>query len=279
MLGSIRAFVLPKFALFKGLSRLVLLCWCGLALLGPLLPLRPDAIDLTRILAAPNATLWFGADDLGRAVFDRLVAGAQSSFLVSISVVFVSSILGTLIGAFSGYVGGKFDLILVRIMDVFLAFPGILLAIALAGFLGPGLDNLVIALSIVGWVGYARLSRAQTFSLRHREHVIAALALGETPWRILRLHLLPLLMSPVLVEASFGIAAVVIAEAGLSFLGLGIQPPDASWGSMIRDGTSYMLVAPHLVMIPGFALFLVVMAVNRVGDQLRDWLDVRAVHR
>jgi peptide/nickel transport system permease protein len=141
--------------------------------------------------------------------------------------------------------------------------------------LGPGISNVVIALTTVGWVGYARLSRAQVLSLRHREHVQAAEALGNTKWRIIRKHLLPLMAAPLIVEATFGIAAVVIAEAGLSFLGLGVQPPEASWGAMIRDGTRYMLVAPHMVLAPGVALFAVVLSVNLLGDRLRDTLDIR----
>ncbi len=156
-----------------------------------------------------------------------------------------------------------------------MAFPGILLAIALASILGPGLNNLVIALSVVGWVGYARLARAQILSLKTREHVLAAKALGVGESTIILRHLLPLAAAPLLVEATFGVASVVVAEAGLSFLGLGMQPPDASWGSMIRDGARYMLVAPHLVAVPGLAIFVVVLAVNIVGDRLRDAWDPR----
>lgn len=161
------------------------------------------------------------------------------------------------------------------VVDIFLAFPGILLAIALAGLLGPGLDNVVIALTTVGWVGYARLARAQVLSLKQREHVQAAEALGSNRWRIMRRHLLPLMAAPLIVEATFGVAAVIVAEAGLSFLGLGVQPPAASWGAMIRDGTRYLLVAPHLVLAPGLALLAVVLAVNLLGDRLRDRLDIR----
>jgi peptide/nickel transport system permease protein len=161
------------------------------------------------------------------------------------------------------------------LIDIFLAFPGILLAIALAGLLGPGIDNVVIALTVVGWVGYARLSRAQVLSLKHREHVMAAEALGTRKHRIMLRHLLPLMSAPLIIEATFGVAAVVIAEAGLSFLGLGVQPPGASWGAMIRDGTRYLLVAPHMVLAPGMAIFIVVLSVNLLGDRLRDHLDIR----
>jgi len=156
-----------------------------------------------------------------------------------------------------------------------LAFPGLLLAIALAGALGPGIENVILALVIVGWVGYARLARGQVLALKQADHIVAAQAIGATPWRIMRRHLLPLITAPLIIEASFGIASAIIAEAGLSFLGLGVQPPQASWGSMIRDGTRYMLVAPHLVIIPGLTLMAVVLAANLLGDWLRDWLDVK----
>jgi len=249
--------------------------WALVALIGPLLPIAPDHIELSRILAPPGPGGLLGADDLGRSLAERVLAGAQTSFVVALWVVLVSALLGTAVGTFSAYLGGRWDLVVVRIIDVFLAFPGILLAIALAGILGPGIENVVIALSVVGWVGYARLARAQVLSLKHREHVQAAVALGAGTGRIVFRHLLPLLMAPLIVEASFGIAGIVIAEAGLSFLGLGVQPPEASWGSMIRDGARYLLVAPHMVLVPGVALMLVVLSVNLLGDRLRDRLDVR----
>ncbi|MCF6256291.1 MAG: ABC transporter permease [Gammaproteobacteria bacterium] len=257
------------------LPLIVIVLWALVALTASFLPLAPDQIALEHILLPPGSELWLGADDLGRSLAERTLAGAQTSFIVALWVVLVSAVAGTAIGTFSGYLGGRWDLLVVRIIDIFLAFPGILLAIALAGILGPGIENVVIALSVVGWVGYARLARAQVLSLKHREHVQAAIALGAGPGRIVFRHLLPLLMAPLIVEASFGIAGIVIAEAGLSFLGLGVQPPEASWGSMIRDGARYLLVAPHMVLVPGVALMLVVLSVNLLGDRLRDKLDVR----
>jgi len=253
----------------------VIVLWALVALTASFLPLTPDQVVLEHILLPPGSELWLGADDLGRSLAERALAGAQTSFLVALWVVLVSTVVGTAIGTLSGYLGGRWDLLMVRIIDIFLAFPGILLAIALAGILGPGIENVVIALSVVGWVGYARLARAQVLSLKHREHVQAAIALGAGTGRIVFRHLLPLLMAPLIVEASFGIAGIVIAEAGLSFLGLGVQPPEASWGSMIRDGARYLLVAPHMVLVPGIALMLVVLSVNLLGDRLRDKLDVR----
>lgn len=259
------------------LSLGVLGLWALVALIGPWLPLNPDAVNLPAILAPPgtDAGALLGCDDLGRPVLDRLLLGARTSFLVGIGVVALSAALGTLVGAAAGLAGGWVDLALVRLVDVFLAFPGILLAIALAGVLGPGLDNVIVALAVVGWVGYARLARAQVLTLKRRDHVAAARALGAGHWRILWRHLLPLALAPLVVEATFGVAAAVVAEAGLSFLGLGVQPPQASWGGMIRDGVGYMLVAPHLVLAPGLAIVLVVLSVNLLGDALRDRLDVR----
>ncbi|MBI5450757.1 MAG: ABC transporter permease [Gammaproteobacteria bacterium] len=257
----------------------IVVVWLLMAVLGPWLPLAPNHIELEHILAGPGSGALLGFDDLGRSLWDRVVVGAQFSFFVSLLVVSISLSAGTLIGASSAYLGGWVDHVIVRIIDIFLAFPGILLAIALAGLLGPGLSNIVIALSIVGWVGFARLARAQVLSLRHREHVQAAQMLGAGPLRIIVRHLLPLIMAPLIVEATFAIAGIVIAEAGLSFLGLGIQPPTPSWGSMIRDGSRYMLVSPHMVLVPGIALILVVLAVNLLGDRLRDRMDIRLRER
>jgi peptide/nickel transport system permease protein len=251
----------------------ILALWLLAALAAPLFSGQALAVDLPGILAAPGQAGLLGRDELGRDVLARLLDGAWVALWVSLLVVTVSAASGTAIGLLAGYLGGWVDRVIGRAIDVFLAFPGILLAIALAAALGPGLGNLVLALSLMGWVGFARLARAQALSLRRREHVQAAVALGAGHGRILWHHLLPLTLAPLLVEASFGVANVVIAEAGLSFLGLGVQPPAASWGSMIRDGVRYMLVAPHLVLAPGAALCLVVFAANRLGDGLRDRLD------
>jgi peptide/nickel transport system permease protein len=257
----------------------VLLLWALVALIGPWFAGEANHIDLALILHGPGAAGLLGFDDLGRPILDRLIAGARTSFLVAFGVVGITAVLGTTLGLLAGYRGGWLDLLLVRLIDIFLAFPGILLAIALAGVMGPGLDNLVIALSTVGWVGYARLARAQTLSLKHRDHVAAAVVLGSSQGVILWRHLLPLIAAPLIVEATFGVAGMVIAEAGLSFLGLGIQPPAASWGSMIRDGSAYMLVAPHMVLAPGLAILLVVFSLNLLGDRLRDHLDIRFTAR
>ncbi len=253
----------------------LLVLWALIALCVPWLPLQPYQVELESILQTPQLHQWLGADDLGRPVLDRLLIGARTSFLVAFWVVGLSVLTGTAIGSIAGYLGGWWDRMLVLVIDLFLAFPGILLAIALAGLMGPGIDNLVLALTIVGWVGYARLARAQVLSVKQREHVMAARALGTPDSYIVARHLLPLVLAPLVVEATFGVASVVIAESGLSFLGLGVQPPEASWGSMIQNGVRYLLVAPHLVLAPGLALFLVVLSVNLLGDRLRDRLDVK----
>jgi peptide/nickel transport system permease protein len=255
----------------------VLGLWGLLAVSVWVLPLTPNLIHLDHILTPPGPGAWLGYDDLGRDIGERLLVGARTSFLVSVWVVGLSALLGTVVGTVSAYRGGWWDRVIVLVIDIFLAFPGILLAIALAGLLGPGIDNVVMALAVVGWVGYARLSRAQVLSLKHREHVMAAESLGSSRVRIMIRHLLPLMTAPLIIEATFGVAAVVIAEAGLSFLGLGVQPPGASWGAMIRDGTRYMLVAPHLVLAPGVAICAVVLSVNLLGDRLRDRLDKRLI--
>lgn len=252
---------------------MILISWILLAGLSVILPLHPHQVDLSLMFNNPSLTSWFGHDDLGRPILDRLLSGAQTSLLVATVVLCISMVLGVSIGMSAAYFGGWVDRITNRVIDVFLAFPGILLAIAMAGILGPGEKNTIIALSLMGWVGFARLSRAQTLVLKEREHVQAAVALGVGHLNILRLHLLPLILAPMIVEASFALANTIIAEAGLSFLGLGVQPPGASWGSMIRDGVRYMLVAPHMVLAPGIALSLVVMSANLLGDQLRDRFD------
>lgn len=262
------------------LSLVILIAWLGLALAPVLFVFDANKVALDSMLEPPmHAGYLLGSDELGRSLWARLIDGAGISLLVAIISVGVSASIGTLVGMMSGYFGGWVDRVVSRLIEVFLAFPGLLLAIALAGMLGPGIDNVVIALSVMGWVGFARLARNQVLSLKQREHVTAAIALGRGSVAVMRLHLLPLLMAPLLVEASFGIASAVIAEAGLSFLGLGVQPPQASWGSMIREGVRYLLVAPHLVLVPGVALCLVVLSANLLGDALRDRLDVTSHNR
>ena len=242
------------------------------------LPQWSTPIELSRMFATPSFDQWFGHDDLGRSIGERVIIGAATSVSVALMVVAITSVFGTAFGVFIAWCGRYIDLIGVRVIDVFLAFPGILLAIALAAVLGPGVDNVIIALVAVSWVGFARLARAQTLSVKQREHVQVAVALGTPTVTIIRKHVLPLIAAPLIVEATFAVAAVIVAEAGLSFLGLGVQPPAPSWGSMIKQGTQYLLIAPHMVIAPGFALFSMVFAINVLGDRLRDRLQVKESH-
>ncbi|MDP2153048.1 MAG: ABC transporter permease [Methylotenera sp.] len=259
----------------KYTSYLILAFWLIAVLLGNVLQLNPNAIDLEVILQAPTAQHWFGADDLGRDILARVLSGVEVSFLVALIVTGVTMTIGVFVGLLAGFYGGRVDAVLMQITDIFLAFPGILLAIAFAAVLGPGLGNLIVALCLTGWVSYARLTRGQTLSLRHRQHVQAAESLGAGVPRLLFRHILPLLASILVVEATYSLASVMIAEASLSFLGLGIQAPDASWGAMLRDAVRYMLIAPHYVLIVGGCLMSLILAINLGGDYLRDALDVR----
>jgi peptide/nickel transport system permease protein len=259
----------------KKFALTVLIFWLLAVVLGELLQLKPNQIDLQSILATPSVAHWFGADDIGRDILARVLAGVQVSLLVAVVVTIITILIGVCVGLLAGFYGGTIDRMLMQITDIFLAFPGMLLAIAFAAVLGPGLVNLTIALSVTGWVSYARLTRGQTLGLRNRQHVLAAESLGASVPRMLFKHILPLLASILVVEATYSLASVMIAEASLSFLGLGIQAPNASWGAMLRDGVRYMLVAPHYVLIVGLSLMSLILAINLGGDYLRDKLDVR----
>jgi peptide/nickel transport system permease protein len=249
-----------------------------LAVFAPWLsPQDPAFIDLPIRLHAPSSAHWFGTDELGRDIFSRVVYGARISMLVGVGVVSLSLFGGLIIGSIAGYYGGRLDRLLnVVVMNAFLSFPGILLAIAFVAFLGPGVFNLILALAIGGWVGYARLVRAQVLAVREREYVEAARALGASDWRIIVRHILPNIIQPVIVQAAIGMAGAVLAEATLSFLGLGVPPPTASWGSMLNDARSHLFDAPHMVLFPAAAVMSAVLSFNFIGDALRDYMDPRA---
>ncbi len=234
------------------------------------------AQDLALRYAAPSAAHWFGTDALGRDVFSRVVFGARISLEVGIIVVTVSAIVGIFVGAIAGFYGGWIDKILSGyIFNVFLAFPGLLLAIALVAFLGAGLSKLILALCIIGWVGYARVMRGQVLKIREYDFVQAARALGASDWRILFTHILPNAVQPLIVQASLGMAGAVLSEASLSFLGLGIPPPAPSWGTMIEEARGFDILynAPHVLFFPAIAIALTVLAFNFIGDGLREYLD------
>jgi peptide/nickel transport system permease protein len=248
------------------------------ALLAPwLAPQDPAYIDLPHRLSVPSSAHWFGTDELGRDILSRIIHGARISLLVGSSVVAVSLLLGLIVGAISGYYGGRLDrFVNVVVMNAFLSFPGILLAIAFVAFRGPGIFNLVLALSLGGWVGYARLVRAQVLATKEREFVEAARALGASDGRVIVRHILPNIIQPVIVQAAIGMAGAILAEGTMSFLGLGVAPPTASWGSMLNDARSHLFDAPHLVLFPAFAVMLAVLSFNFIGDALRDLLDPRS---
>jgi peptide/nickel transport system permease protein len=248
------------------------------ALFAPwLAPQDPAYIALPSRLQGPSAAHWCGTDELGRDIFSRLIYGARISMLVGSSVVVGALFLGLVIGSIAGYYGGKVDrFVNVILMNAFLSFPGILIAISFVAFRGPGIFNLILALSLGGWVGYARLVRAQVLAAREREYVEAARALGASDWRIITRHILPNIIQPVIVQAAIGMAGAVLAEATMSFLGLGVPPPTASWGSMLNDGRAHLFDAPHLVLFPAAAVMLAVLSFNFIGDALRDYLDPRS---
>jgi peptide/nickel transport system permease protein len=244
------------------------------ALAGPLLsPHDPSAQELARRLEGPSPSHPFGLDELGRDIFARVMSGGRISLLVGLSVVSVSSLLGMFFGSVAGYFGGRVDDVISRVIDVLMAFPGILLAIALVAVLGPSLGNVILALSVIGWVGYARLVRGQALRAREFEFVQAARALGANPAHIVLRHILPTALPAVVVQATLGMAGAIIAEASLSFLGLGVQPPTPSWGTMLDAGRSHLFDAPHLTIFPGLAIAVLVLGLNFVGDGLRDRVD------
>src|SRR5580658_8694399 len=258
-----------------GTLLLAIFVLCGLA--APwLAPHNPAAIDLLHRLEGPSAAHWAGTDELGRDTLSRLLWGARISLSVSVTVVAVSLALGLALGGLAGYWGSWMDVALTTFaMNTFLALPGILLAIAFAAFLGPGFINLVLALAIGGWAGYARLVRAQVMAVRDREYVDAARALGAGGLRIFFRHILPNIVQPVLVQAAIGMAGVILAEATLSFLGLGIPAPTPSWGAMLNDARLHLFDSPHLVLFPAVAVAGAVLGFNFLGDALRDELDPR----
>jgi peptide/nickel transport system permease protein len=242
-----------------------------------LAPHDPAQINLPARLDPPNLSRWCGTDELGRDICSRLIYGARISMLVGSSVVAMSLGIGLIIGSIAGYYGGAIDrFVNVVLMNAFLSFPGILLAIAFVAFRGPGIFNLVLALSLGGWVGYARLVRAQVLATREKEFVEAARALGASDLRVIVRHILPNIIQPVIVQAAIGMAGAILAEATMSFLGLGVPPPTASWGAMLNDARAHLFDAPHLVLFPAVAVMLAVLSFNFIGDALRDLLDPRS---
>lgn len=247
------------------------------ALLAPWIsPARPATQNLAVRLQGPSLSHWMGTDELGRDILTRVLYGARVSLFVSVCVVLGCGSIGLTLGMLAGYSGGVFDRIVnLLLINAFLSFPGVLLAIAFAAFFGPGIGKVILALIITGWAGYARLARAQVLKTKELEFVLAARSLGASPLRILVRHLLPNIIQPVLVQATIGMAGAILAEATLSFLGLGVLAPIPSWGAMLNDARNHLFDAPHMVVFPALAVVLAVLAFNLLGDAWRDWLDPR----
>src|ERR1700685_22570 len=239
-------------------------------------PSNPSAQSLPERLLPPNTHHWMGTDELGRDVLSRTLYRARVSLLAGVSVVLGAGIVGLALGSLAGYFGGAFDrFVNIVLINSFLSFPGILLAIAFAAFLGPGIGKVILALTITGWAGYARLARAQVLQAKEMEYVLAARSLGATHTRILIRHLIPNILQPVLIQATIAMAGAILAESTLSFLGLGVLAPMPSWGAMLNDARGHLFDAPHLVIFPALAVMTAVLAFNLLGDALRDWMDPR----
>ncbi len=256
----------------------IVMAFIALAVFAPwVAPHDPLATSWSAIRKAPSAAYWFGTDELGRDVLSRVVFGTRASLLAGVVSVSISLLLGVPIGLLAGFVGGFVDALISRITDAFLACPFLILAIALAAFLGPSLSNAMIAIGVSATPIFVRLTRAQVLNVKVEDYVEAARALGNPRWRIALRHVLPNVAAPLIVQATLAIAAAVIAEASLSFLGLGQQPPEPSWGSMLNTAKNYVDQAPWMAVWPGLAIFALVLAFNLLGDGLRDALDPRQI--
>ncbi|MFS0776920.1 ABC transporter permease [Neobacillus sp. 3P2-tot-E-2] len=258
------------------LGLIILIATVLLAIFAPLIaPHDPYAQDLSKSLLQPNATHWLGTDMLGRDVLSRIIYGSRVSLTVGLVVVIIAGALGMAIGLISGYFGGWIDTVFMRIMDAMIALPMIVLAMALGAVLGGGIVNVIVALGLAAVPKYARLMRGQVLSVKQSDYVIAGVLTGVSSLRNMLVHVLPNCLSPIIVLITMNLGMAILAEAGLSFLGLGIAPPGASWGSMVNDGYRYLLSNPVLSLAPGVAIVIVVLAFNLVGDALRDALDPR----
>lgn len=246
------------------------------ALLAPVLaPHPPNEGDLAKRLMPPSAAHWLGTDALGRDILSRVIYGAQISLQIQVAAVAIALVCGTLLGLFGGFYGGPIDHVIMRLMDILLAFPGIFLAISIIAVLGPGLLNLILAAGIYSVPQFARIVRGSILSLKEKEFVEAARAAGERDADILFRYLLPNSMAPIIIQTTLRMATVLLTASGLSFLGLGVQPPAAEWGAMLSTARPYLITAPHVATFPGLAIMLVVMGFNLFGDGLRDSLDPR----
>jgi len=261
MAGLIAIAILALLAIFAGVIR----------------DYQQDAIVMNAAvrLTPPNSEFWFGTDAFGRDVFARLIFGARISLTIGFVCVGIALVVGGLIGALSGYLGGRGDIIVMRVIEMFSCIPGILLALAIVAALGQSMQNLVIAMTIAAAPAFARITRALVLPLAGQEFVEAAKSCGTKPFRIIWRHIAPNIMGPMIVQATMAIAGVIISAAGLSFIGMGVQPPTPEWGSMLSEGNQFIRTAPHLVVFPGLAIVISALSFNLVGDGLRDALDPR----
>lgn len=255
-----------------GIFVLVFVLFC--AVFAPFLaPYKPTFVDMTLRLAPPSNTHWLGVDTNGNDVLTSMLYGSRTTLFVATMTVLLSLLLGVTIGTIAGYAGKWTDSLLMRTVDILMAFPGILLALTLVSVLGPSLWSVIISISATGWTSAARIARAQVMSVKERDHVMATRALGGGPLRLIRVHILPLIWTPIVVHATFAISGVIIVEASLSFLGLGPQDGAPTWGALLNQGRSVLEEAPHLSIVPGLAIMAVVLSLNFLGDALRDILD------
>ena len=259
----------------KQIALAIILFWTCSLIYKILIGFDSSVMEVDEILVVPNLTYWFGKDDFGRDIYLRLIDGFINSFQIILSVTLITSISGILIGVLSGYLGGRLDQVIKFVTTLFMSFPGILLAIAFAAILSPGKLNLIIALSIGGWVGYARLARAQTLLVKEQDFVKASQTMGSSKSRTVFRHILPALSTPMIVETTYAIAGLIIAEASLSFLGLGLQAPEASLGGMMRDSVRYLLASPHYAIIVGASIMSMVFAINFFGDFLHKFWGIK----
>ncbi|MDA7691544.1 ABC transporter permease [Methylophilaceae bacterium] len=259
----------------KQIALAIILFWTCSLIYKILIGFDSSVMEVDEILVVPNLTYWFGKDDFGRDIYLRLIDGFINSFQIILFVTLITSFSGILIGVLSGYLGGRLDQVIKFVTTLFMSFPGILLAIAFAAILSPGKLNLIIALSIGGWVGYARLARAQTLLVKEQDFVKASQTMGSSKSRTVFRHILPALSTPMIVETTYAVAGLIIAEASLSFLGLGLQAPEASLGGMMRDSVRYLLASPHYAIIVGASIMSMVFAINFFGDFLHKFWGIK----
>ncbi|MCL4517632.1 MAG: ABC transporter permease [Thaumarchaeota archaeon] len=267
----IRALRRDKIAMF-GLAVIIIVAITAI-FAKEIAPYNPDLQQLSGAFKGPSSAHLLGQDELGRDLLSRIIYGSRVSMAVGASVVSVSITIGVLLGAISGYYGGKTDIVIMRFVDVFLSFPGIILAVGAVAIVGPGLENVIIALIVINWPGYTRVMRGEVLKIKQNPYVLASKGMGASNFWILRKHIIPGAISPVVVLGTIGFGWAVLAEAGLSFLGLGVQPPTPSWGGMVAEGLSYILEDPNIALFGGLAIAITVLCFNMLGDGLRDALD------